>query len=181
MATAKKKLAVEQPRRPKVKAHGAAKVNGKGVHTPDVNLSDQPSDGRTAENGGDQHGSNFVERGRDVLSGEAGGLATAAAIGVGAALISVELIPGLILGAGAILFGKLFPEIGSYVRPAIKNLVRTGFAVTQKARELAAEANEQAHDLVAEVKHERAQQPHHVAQKPNAKHNGVMAGSGLRN
>jgi hypothetical protein len=177
MATAKKKLAVEPPRRPNVKAQGAAKANGKGAHTPDVNLSDRPADGHATESRGDQQGNNFVERGRDVLSGEAGGLATAAAIGVGAALISVELIPGLILGAGAILFGKLFPEIGSYVRPAVKNLVRTGFAVTQKARELAAEANEQAHDLLAEVKHERAQQPHHAAQKPNPKHNGAMAGS----
>ncbi len=177
MATAKKKLAVEQPRRPNAKAHGATKVNGKGVHMPDAGLSDRPSDGRATKNGGDHQSNNFVERGRDVLSGEAGGLATAAAIGVGAALISVELIPGLILGAGAILFGKLFPEIGGYVRPAIKNLVRTGFAATQKARELAAEATEQAHDLVAEVKHERAQQHHVAGQKSNAKHNGALAGS----
>ena len=176
MATAKKKLAVEPPRRPNAKAHGAAKANGKGAHTPDAKLSNRPADGHATEKRGDHPGGNFVERGRDVLSDEAGGLATAAAIGVGAALISVKLIPGLMLGAGAILFGKLFPEIGSYVRPAIKNLVRTGYAVTQKARELAAEANEQAHDLLAEVKHERAQPAHRAVQKSNPKHNGAMAG-----
>lgn len=177
MVTAKKRLVGEQPRRPNGKAHGAAKVVGKGVHAPREDLSDRRPDGRGTDSGGSQPGNRFAERGRDVLAGEAGGLATAAAIGVGAALISVKLIPGLILGAGAILFGRLFPEIGGYVRPAIKNLVRTGFVVTQKARELAAEANEQAHDLVAEVKHERAQQPHGAVKKSNGKHNGAMADS----
>jgi hypothetical protein len=102
-------------------------------------------------------GINLIERGKDVLSGEAGGVAAAVAIGVGAALIEVELLPGLIIGAGAILLGKMFPELGGYVRPAVKGAVRAGFALTEKAREIMAEANEQVHDLVAEVKHEREQ------------------------
>jgi hypothetical protein len=100
-------------------------------------------------------GINLIARGKDVLSGEAGGVAAAVAIGVGAALIEVELLPGLIIGAGAILLGKMFPELGGYVRPAVKGAVRAGFALTEKAREIMAEANEQVHDLVAEVKHER--------------------------
>jgi hypothetical protein len=99
----------------------------------------------------------LVARGKDLLATEAGGMATALAIGVGAALIEIELIPGLIIGAGAILLGKLFPEIGSYARPAVKGALRAGYSVTQKAREVMAEANEQVQDLVAEVKHERAQ------------------------
>lgn len=177
MATARKRLVGESPRRPTVKAHGAAKVNGKGVPAPDERQPAQRSNGRTTDNDHAQPSATFAERGRDVLSGEAGGLATAAAIGVGAALISVELIPGLLLGAGAILLGKMFPELGSYMRPAVKNLVRTGFVVTQKARALAAEANEQARDLVAEVKHERAQQPRHSGHQSHAKHNGAMPGS----
>jgi hypothetical protein len=102
-------------------------------------------------------GINLIARGKDVLSGEAGGVAAAVAIGVGAALIEVELLPGLIIGAGAILLGKMFPELGGYVRPAVKGAVRAGFALTEKAREIMAEANEQVHDLVAEVKHEREQ------------------------
>jgi hypothetical protein len=101
--------------------------------------------------------SRLVAKGKDIVSGDATSVATAAAIVVGAALIEVELIPGLIIGAGAILLGKLFPEMGAYVRPAIKGAVRAGFFMTQKAREVMAETSEQVHDLVAEVKHEQEQ------------------------
>jgi hypothetical protein len=97
----------------------------------------------------------LVARGKDLVSGDAASVATAAAIVVGAALIEVELIPGLIIGAGAILLGKLFPEMGAYVRPAIKGALRAGFFMTQKTREVMAETSEQVHDLVAEVKHEQ--------------------------
>lgn len=99
----------------------------------------------------------LVERGKDLLSGEVGSVAAATAVVVGAALIEVELIPGLLIGAGAILLGRFFPELGSYVRPAIKGAVRAGFSMSQKAREVMAEASEQVHDLVAEVKHEQDQ------------------------
>lgn len=108
---------------------------------------------------GEGQRASLMARGKDLLAGEAAGVATAAAIVVGAALIEVELIPGLIIGAGAILLGKLFPELGGYVRPAVKSAVRAGFSMSQKAREVMAEASEQVHDLVAEVKHEQGQQP----------------------
>ena len=100
---------------------------------------------------------NLTERSKDLLSTEASSVATAAAIVVGAALIEVELIPGLIIGAGAILLGKLFPEATKYVRPAIKGAVRAGFSATNKIRQIVAEANEQVNDLVAEVMHEKNQ------------------------
>lgn len=102
--------------------------------------------------------SGLIGRGKDLLSGEAGAVGTAAAIVVGAALIEVELIPGLIIGAGAILLGKLFPELSGYVRPMIKGVVRAGFSASQKAREVMAEASEQVQDLVAEVKQEQEQE-----------------------
>jgi hypothetical protein len=101
--------------------------------------------------------SDLMARGKDMVSGDAASVATAAAIVVGAALIEVELIPGLVIGAGAILLGKLFPEMGAYVRPAIKGALRAGFSMAQKAREVMAETSEQVHDLVAEVKHEQDQ------------------------
>lgn len=108
--------------------------------------------------------SHMVARGKDLVSGDATSVATAAAIVVGAALIEVELIPGLIIGAGAVLLGKLFPEMGDYVRPAIKGALRAGFVMAQKAQELVAETSEQVHDLVAEVmleqKHPHASQTH---------------------
>jgi hypothetical protein len=101
--------------------------------------------------------SHFVTRGRDFVSGNAASVATATAIFVGAALIEVELLPGLIIGAGAILLGKLLPKIGAYVRPTMKGALQAGFFMTQKAREVMAETSEQVHDLVAEVKHEQNQ------------------------
>jgi hypothetical protein len=113
----------------------------------------------------------LMGRGKDLLSGEAGAVGTAAAIVVGAALIEVELIPGLLIGAGAILLGKLFPELSGYVRPMIKGVVRAGFSASQKAREVMAEASEQVQDLVAEVKQEQAQeqtQDHEQEQKKPA-------------
>jgi hypothetical protein len=99
--------------------------------------------------------SHLLERGKDLVSGDATSVVTAAAIVVGAALIEVELIPGLIIGAGAILLGKVIPEIGAMVRPAIKGALGVGFSMTNKARQVMAETSEQVHDLVAEVKHER--------------------------
>jgi hypothetical protein len=124
-----------------------------------------PGLGATLRNG-------MIGRGKDLLSGEAGAIGTAAAIVVGAALIEVELIPGLIIGAGAILLGKLFPELSGYVRPMIKGVVRAGFSASQKAREVMAEASEQVQDLVAEVKQEQAQeqtQDHEQDQEQPAK------------
>lgn len=108
----------------------------------------------------------LVDRGKDLIAGEAGSVATAAAIVVGAALIEVELIPGIIIGAGAILLSKLFPQMGGYVRPVIKGAVRAGFSMVQKTREIVAEATEQVHDLVAEVKHEHEQPAPEKRPKP---------------
>lgn len=121
--------------------------------------------------------SNLIDRGKDLLSGEAGGVATAAAIVVGAALIEVSLIPGLIIGAGAILLGKLFPEMSGYVRPMVKSAVRAGFSMGQKAREVMAEASEQVHDLVAEVKQE--QHPPQSAKRNHASSKVAAATGGL--
>ena len=103
--------------------------------------------------------SQLIARGKDLVSGDNTSVAAAAAIVVGAALIEVELIPGLVIGAGAILLGKLFPEFGDYVRPAIKGALRAGFVLTQKVQEVVAETSEQVHDLVAEVMHEQKHVP----------------------
>ena len=130
--------------------------------------ADSPSQPPEAAYGQAHGSSGFISRGKDLLAGEAGGVATAAAIVVGAALIEVQLIPGLLIGAGAILLGKLFPEMSSYVRPVVKGAVRAGFSMSQKAREVLAEASEQVHDLVAEVKHEQEKEPPQSAQQARA-------------
>jgi hypothetical protein len=123
----------------------------------------QSSNGKSAESSHNREYSsvdlkwseNIVERGKDLLSKDASSVATTAAIIIGAALIEVELLPGLIIGAGAILLGKVFPEISGYVRPAVKGMVRAGFNATHKVRQIIAEASEQVSDLVAEVKQEQ--------------------------
>ena len=115
--------------------------------------SNSQNNGYTAEN--INWSENIVERGKDLLSSEASSVATAAAIIVGAALIEVELIPGLVIGAGAILLSKVFPELTSYIRPLVKGAVRAGFSATHKVRQIIAETSEQVSDLVAEVKNEQ--------------------------
>jgi hypothetical protein len=99
--------------------------------------------------------SHLLERGKDLVSGDATSVVTVAAIVVGTALIGVELVPGLIMGASAVLLGKLFPEISAKVRPAIKGALGFSFSMTNKARQVMAETREQVHYLIAEVKHEQ--------------------------
>lgn len=158
-----------------------AKAHSAGLNkATDCSFTEQaalPSEGAEFVVGKDKQSSTLIARGKDLLAGEAGGVATAAAIVVGAALIEVELIPGLIIGAGAILLGKLFPEMSSYVRPVLKSAVRAGFSMSQKAREVLAEANEQVHDLVAEVKHE--QEPPPQSAKQNRAASKVQAATGV--
>jgi hypothetical protein len=82
---------------------------------------------------------------------------TVAAVGVAAALIEVELIPGMLLGVAAMLAPNLLPKVGNGLRPLIKSAVRAGYSLADKTRETVAEAGEQFQDIVAEVKAE--QQP----------------------
>lgn len=91
----------------------------------------------------------------DTLADNVGSVATAATVVVGAALIESELIPGLVIGAGAVLLGMMFPQVRHVVRPVLKTAVRAGMAVADRAREVVAEAGEQVQDVVAEVQSER--------------------------
>jgi predicted trehalose synthase len=84
-----------------------------------------------------------------------GKVATVAVIGLGVALIEVELIPGLILGAAAAFLPNLMPKLGGSLRPAMKSTVRASYKFAQKTREAFAEASEQVQDMVAEAKLEQ--------------------------
>ena len=104
-----------------------------------------------------------------------GKVATVAVIGIGVALIEVELIPGLILGAAAAFLPNLMPKLGESLRPAMKSTVRASYKFAQKTREVFAEASEQMQDMVAEAKVEQepaaqpvangARKPAHAASK----------------
>lgn len=91
----------------------------------------------------------------DRLVEDVSAVTTAAAIGVAAAVIEAELLPGILIGAGAMLIGKMFPRVARTFRPVAKTVIRAGVAVTDKAREVAAETGEQVQDMVAEVRAER--------------------------
>jgi len=78
--------------------------------------------------------------------------ATIVVIGVGAALISTELIPGMLIGVCA----AFLPGLGPKLRPLFKSSVRAGYAAVRKTRELYAEATEQVQDVVAEARADSA-------------------------
>jgi hypothetical protein len=100
------------------------------------------------------HGSNMTETDGDGENSFSSKVATAAIIGLGAALIEVELIPGMLIGAAAVLAPSLFPKLGIVLRPLIKTTVKAGYALAARTRETMAEAGEQFQDLVAEAKAE---------------------------
>jgi hypothetical protein len=83
-----------------------------------------------------------------------GTVAIAGAIGVGAALIEASLIPGLIIGAAAVLAPKVVPGIGTRLRPLVKSTIRGAMKLTEKTREAFAEAHEHVQDIMAEARHE---------------------------
>ena len=82
---------------------------------------------------------------------------TAAVVGVvavGALLFEAALIPGMILGVGAMLVPKVLPRLGEGLQPAFRATVRGAYKAGKTARHAFAEAKEQVHDVVAEAKAE---------------------------
>lgn len=95
-------------------------------------------------------------------------LGIAALAGVAVAAIEAELLPGLLIGVGAMLAPKLVPGLGKVVRPLGKTLVRVGYEVAVKAQEIVAEASEQVQDMVAEIKTEKAAEQTGAEHRPSA-------------
>jgi len=79
---------------------------------------------------------------------------TIGVVAIGAALIEVSLIPGLVIGVAATLAPKVLPRLGTSMQPMIKSAVRGAYKFGRKTRETMAEAQEQVHDIVAEVRAE---------------------------
>ncbi len=76
------------------------------------------------------------------------------AIGVGAALIEAALIPGMLIGAAAVLAPKFVPQVGERLRPLFKSTIRGAYKLREKTREAFAEAHEQVQDIMAEARHD---------------------------
>ena len=88
------------------------------------------------------------------LDREGPSIATAALVGVGVAILEPELIPGILIGAGAVLAPKLFPALGGVLRPLVKGIVKAGYSAAMAVREVVAEAGEEVEDMVAEARAE---------------------------
>lgn len=88
------------------------------------------------------------------LENEGPSLATAVLVGTGVAIIEPELIPGMLIGAGAWLAPKILPVMGGMLRPVVKGIVKAGYAATVTVRQAVAEASEQVEDIVAEARNE---------------------------
>jgi hypothetical protein len=93
--------------------------------------------------------------------------ATIAVVGVAAAIISAELIPGMIIGVAA----AFLPGLGPKLRPFFKSTVKASYTAARKTREMFAEAGEQIQDMVAEAKAEEPPIPVPPAATANAHHN----------
>lgn len=85
--------------------------------------------------------------------------ATIGVVAVGAALWEVALLPGIALGAAAVLAPKYMPKMGAAVAPMFRSSVRGVYKFGQKTREMMAEAKEQVNDIVAEVHAEAPEAP----------------------
>jgi hypothetical protein len=91
--------------------------------------------------------------------------ATIAVVGVAAAIISAELIPGMIIGVAA----AFLPGLGPKMKPFFKSTVKASYTAARKTREMFAEAGEQIQDMVAEAK---AEEVPPVPVPPAAAHHG---------
>jgi len=106
-------------------------------------IGESAGDASPAAQGTDQASSNRS----DVVAT----VATVAVVGVGAAAFEAALLPGIVLGVAAMWLPQYFPKIGDALNPLFRSTVRGAYKLSQKTREMVAEAQEQVHDIVAEV------------------------------
>jgi hypothetical protein len=98
------------------------------------------------------------EEGQD-RSEVAATVATVAVVGLGAAAFEAALLPGIILGVAAMWLPQYFPKMGEALNPLFRSTVRGVYKMGHKTREMMAEAQEQVHDIVAEVHAEKDMEP----------------------
>lgn len=81
-------------------------------------------------------------------------VATVGVVGLGVIAFEAALLPGLVLGVAAALAPRYLPKVGGAINPLFKSTVRGAYKLGERAREMAAEVQEQMHDIVAEAKAE---------------------------
>ena len=78
-------------------------------------------------------------------------VATVAVVGVAAVAFEAALLPGLVLGVAAVALPRYFPKMGQALNPLVRSTIRGAVKLGRKTKEMMAEAQEQVHDIVAEV------------------------------
>ena len=78
-------------------------------------------------------------------------VATVAVVGVAAVAFEAALLPGIVLGVAAVALPRYFPKMGEALNPLFRSTVRGAYRLGRKTKEMMAEAQEQVHDIVAEV------------------------------
>src|SRR6516165_3836069 len=81
-------------------------------------------------------------------------VATVVVVAAGAALFEAALLPGIALGVAGVAAPKYFPRLAGALNPLFKSTIRGTYKLAQKSKEMFAEAQEQVHDIMAEVKAE---------------------------
>lgn len=82
-------------------------------------------------------------------------VATVAVVGIGAVAFEAALLPGIVLGVAAMWAPKYFPKMGEALSPLFRSTIRGAYKLSHKTREIMAEAQEQFHDIAAEVHAEK--------------------------
>jgi Protein of unknown function (DUF5132) len=95
-------------------------------------------------------------------------VATIGVVAVGVAVVSVELLPGVVLGVAAALAPKYLPKLGERLEPLFKSTVRGAYKLGRKARFAVGEIQERVNDITAEVKAEEESAETAAAAEPGA-------------
>jgi hypothetical protein len=93
-----------------------------------------------------------IEEADQTSTNLAGQVATIGAVAVGVALISAELLPGVVIGVAAAMAPKHIPKLGKRMEPLFKSTVRGAYKLGRKARHAVGEFQERVNDITAEVK-----------------------------
>jgi hypothetical protein len=107
----------------------------------------------TSQSSAQEGGSESAENGADEFTTKA---ATVGVVLVGAALLDAALIPGIVLGAAAIVAPRFFPKLGERLQPLFHSTVRGAYKLGRKARSAVGEVQEHMSDIAAEVHAEEA-------------------------
>ena len=81
---------------------------------------------------------------------------TVGVVAVGVAIVESALLPGVVLGAAAVLAPKYFPKLGRRLQPLFNSTVRGAYKLGRKARFAVGEIQERVTDIAAEVKAEES-------------------------